>query len=233
MRNSNVTFSMLSDMAASCSVFDAPEVGIIAGVSDGKVIVDCATLSPQRMQEEEAAILARGGRYLEAPVSGSKGPAEAGQLVFLCGGPEDLFQSLAPALDAMGKARFLYGPVGQGSKVKLVINMVMGTMLNAFTEGLALANSLELPVDDLLKAIDLGAISNPMFKAKGAAIQSGQFTTNFPLKHAQKDLKLALDLAKEQGMQLPTTHAANDSYVKALSEGLGDEDFCAVAKVAH
>jgi len=168
--------------------FDGPD-GIVAGASEGKIIVDCATLSPGRMEEEHLALVSKGCRFMEAPVSGSKVPAENGQLIFLCGGDEDLYSYLAPAFDAMGKARFLYGPVGQGSKVKLVINMVMGTMMSAFSEGLVLAQSMDLPMDNLLQAIDLGAISNPMFKGKGPAVLSGQFNPNFPLKHAQKDMR--------------------------------------------
>lgn len=72
VRRCGTTYCMLSNLEASQAVFDAPETGVIAGVSAGKVIVDCATLSPERMMEEEQAITSRGGRFLEAPVSGSK-----------------------------------------------------------------------------------------------------------------------------------------------------------------
>ena len=95
----------------------------------------------------------RGGLFMEAPVSGSKVPAETGQLVFLCGGPESAYSTpeVAAALDAMGKAKFLFGPVGQGSRVKLVVNMIMGTMMGAFSEGMALGSAAELPLDSLLQ----------------------------------------------------------------------------------
>lgn len=127
--------------------------GVIAGVKPGKLIVDCATLSPERMQDEESRIKAKGGLFLEAPVSGSKVPAETGQLIFLCGGPEPVYGTpeVAAALDAMGKAKFLFGPVGQGSRVKLVVNMIMGTMMGAFSEGMALGSAADLPLDSLLQ----------------------------------------------------------------------------------
>jgi len=134
----SLTFSMLSTMEASEAVFDCPleQGGVIAAVTPGKCIVDCATLSPERMQHISAQVTARGGQFLEAPVSGSKVPAETGTLIFLCGGDEAVHSMALPGLQVMGKANFLLGPVGAGSKMKLVVNMIMGTMMSAFAEGM-------------------------------------------------------------------------------------------------
>jgi len=120
-----LTYSMLSTIEASEAVFDKEGDGVIAGVSEGKVIVDCATLSPERMEKIAADIAAKGGKFLEAPVSGSKVPADTGTLIFLCGGDEAVYQQALPGFKVMGKADFLFGPVGSGSKMKLVVNMVM------------------------------------------------------------------------------------------------------------
>jgi 3-hydroxyisobutyrate dehydrogenase-like beta-hydroxyacid dehydrogenase len=174
----------------------------------------------------------KGGRFIEAPVSGSKVPAETGQLIFLCGGDADVFEHpvVGAALDVMGKAKFFFGEVGQGSRVKLVVNMIMGTMMSGFAEGLALGRASEIPLDQLLQVLDLGVMSNAMFRGKGPAMAKGNFPTNFPLKHQQKDMKLALDLAAQKGLPLlATSSAANDNYLKALEES-GDEDFSAVLK---
>ena len=108
--------------------------------------------------------------------------------------------------------------------------MIMGSMLTSFTEGLSLSKSMNIPLDALLQVLDQGAMANPMFKGKGDAIIKGTYTTNFPLKHAQKDMGLALALAEKQGLSLPTATASNELYKKALAEGNGDEDFCAVFK---
>jgi len=133
----SLTYSMLSTMEASEAVFDCPleAGGVIAAVTPGKCIVDCATLSPERMQHIGGGVTSRGGLFLEAPVSGSKVPAETGTLIFLCGGEPEVYQKALPGLEAMGKANFLLGPVGAGSKMKLVVNMIMGTMMSAFAEG--------------------------------------------------------------------------------------------------
>ena len=246
VEKSDVIFCMLSTMDASEVVFDADD-GVIAGVSNGKLIVDCATLTPERMLDEAKRVKERGGLFLEAPVSGSKGPAEQGSLIFLCGGgipptgallsskgqagaDESQFQKLKPALDAMGKASFFFGPVGQGTRVKLIVNMVMGTMMTSFSEGLALTEATGLPVDRVLEVIDLGAISCPMYKLKGMKMIKREFATNFPLKHAQKDMKFALSLASQVGLDLPTTKVANEEYLKVLSD-VGDDDFAAVHTV--
>jgi len=224
------TYCMLSTLDASKALFDG-EDGVVAGVSAGKVIVDCATLTPERMIDEGERITAAGGLFLEAPVSGSKVPAETGQLIFLCGGDQALFDRVRPALDCMGKAAFLFGPVGQGSRMKLVVNMVMGVMMGALGEGVALCEAADLPADQLLQVLDLGAMACPLFKGKGGAVLSRQYPTNFPLKHAQKDLGFVLALGQAVGRGLPIAEATNGVYLAAMeAEGAGDLDFAAVAE---
>lgn len=224
-----LTYSMLSTIEASEAVFDKEGDGVIAGVSEGKVIVDCATLSPERMEKIAADIAAKGGKFLEAPVSGSKVPADTGTLIFLCGGDEAVYQQALPGFKAMGKADFLFGPVGSGSKMKLVVNMVMGSMMNSFTEGMTLCEEAGLPQDKLLEVLDLGAMANPMFKMKGNNIINGKYDAHFPLKHAQKDMRLALALADQLSVHLPVNKASNEQYESVLGD-LGDEDFSAVMK---
>ena len=229
VQNCPVTFSMLSTLAASEAVFDKDGDGLIAGVSEGKVVIDCATLSPERMSKISCDITAKGGKFLEAPVSGSKVQADTGNLIFLCGGDEDVYKSNIPALEAMGKAKFFFGDVGTGSKMKLVVNMIMGTMLTSFSEGMDLCKASGLDQNKLLEVLDLGAMANPLFKAKGPNMINANYDPHFPLKHAQKDLQLAINLASENGIALPTVEVANEQY-KSVLDSCGDEDFCAIYK---
>merc|ERR1712118_102079 len=83
--------------------------------------------------------MAKGGIFLEAPVSGSKMPAANGVLIFLCAGDEALYTAVAADLDAMGKTKFFFGKVGNGTRCKLCVNMTMGTMIAAYGEGFSLA----------------------------------------------------------------------------------------------
>lgn len=219
----DVTFCMLSTIEASEAVFPT----MLEAVKDGKCIVDCATLTPQRMQDMASLVEGKRGKFLEAPVSGSKVPAETGQLIFLCGGDQDLYEKVKPALGIMGKADFFFGPVGQGSKMKLVVNMIMGDMMAALGEGLALSEAAGLSTDDLLKVLDLGVMSNPMFRLKGSKMVAGNHAPNFPLKHAQKDMRFALQLGDDVDQALPVTAAANAAFLKARADH-GDEDFSAV-----
>ncbi len=184
-----ITFSMLSDIHASEAVYDNSSNGIITAVSEGKVIVDCSTISPERMAAVAFQVGMKGGRFLEAPVSGSKVPAETGQLIFLCAGDRSAYDEVEGYLKAMGKANFYLGEVGQGSKMKLAVNMVMGSMMAAFGEGMLLCESARIDREQFLQVLDLGAMSNPMFRGKGPNIIKGVFDAHFPLKHAQKDMK--------------------------------------------
>ncbi|CAM9195037.1 unnamed protein product [Discosporangium mesarthrocarpum] len=227
LESCGLIYLMLSDLAASRSVYEGDE-GVLAGVTPGKCLIDCATLTPEHMTDLSERVTAKGGRFLEAPVSGSKGQAAGGTLIFLCGGDEALFEATKGNMEGtMGKAAHFLGPIGAGSKMKLVVNMTMGTMMNSLTEGVALAQTADLPVDKLLAVLDQGAMSNPLFRFKGQAIIDEQFPPAFPLKHAQKDMRFAVALGDSLGLSLPVASAANEQFKRARPAH-GDEDFAAV-----
>ena len=123
VKGATIIFVMLSTPDAVKEVYEM-EGGILSGMSAGKKIVDCATLAVADMERVSSQVLAKGGRFIEAPVSGSKVPAATGQLIFLCGGDEALYGEVAKDLDAMGKAKFFFGAVGAGTKVKLAVKTV-------------------------------------------------------------------------------------------------------------
>ncbi len=225
----DITFAMVSDPAAAEALCFGPD-GVLAGMSEGKGYVDVSTVDPETSMGICQAIKERGGRFLEAPVSGSKKPAEDGTLVFLCSGDESLYNDAGPALEVMGKKSFYFKEIGQGAQMKLVINMIMGSMMTAFAEGLALGEKVGLPMNSVIEVLAQGAINNPMFQLKGPLMADGKFNTAFPLKHMQKDMRLAMQLADEHSQAMFTSCAANNAYVKARKMGCGDEDFSAVLK---
>ncbi|BCR06952.1 3-hydroxyisobutyrate dehydrogenase [Desulfuromonas versatilis] len=222
-----VTFAMLADPAAAEAVCFAGG-GVLEGLPPGHGYVDMSTVDAETSQKIGAAVLARGGRFLEAPVSGSKKPAEEGTLLILAAGDAGLFEEARPALDKMGKQSFYLGELGNGAQMKLVVNMVMGGMMAIFAEALALAEKGGLDPRQLLEVLAGGALANPMFKGKGSAMLAGDFTVNFPLKHMQKDLRLALRLGDEVAQPLFAAATANEAFKKARSLGLGEEDFSAL-----
>ncbi|CAL0307964.1 unnamed protein product [Lupinus luteus] len=221
------TIAMLSDPSAAQSVvFDKD--GVLEQISSGKGYIDMSTVDAETASKISEAIKAKGGDFLEAPVSGSKKPAEDGQLVILAAGDKALYDEILPAFDVLGKKSFYLGEVGNGAKMKLVVNMIMGSMMNAFSEGLTLAERSGLNPGTLLDVLDLGAISNGMFKLKGPTMLKNSYSPAFPLKHQQKDMRLALALGDENAVSMPVAAAANEAFKKARSLGLGDLDFSAV-----
>ncbi|KAG8488409.1 hypothetical protein CXB51_016544 [Gossypium anomalum] len=195
-----ITIAMLSDPAAALSVV-LDKDGVLEQICGGKGYIDMSTVDPETSCRINEAITSKGGQFLEAPVSGSKQPAETGQLVILAAGDKALYEAAIPAFDILGK-----------------------NMMNAFSEGLTLADRSGLNPRDLLDVLDLGAIANPMFKGKGPAMLQNNYSPAFPLKHQQKDMRLALALGDENSVPMPVAAASNE----ARSMGLGDMDFSAV-----
>jgi 3-hydroxyisobutyrate dehydrogenase-like beta-hydroxyacid dehydrogenase len=229
VETADITIAMLADPAAAEAVCRGEE-GVVAGIRPGKGYVDMSTVAPETSQAVAIAVREAGGQFLEAPVSGSKKPAEDGTLVILAAGDRPLFDQAHPALEAMGKKILYLGEVGQGARMKLVVNMVMGGMMTMLCEGLTLGARSGLEAADILDVLDAGAMSNPMFRLKGPQIVQGTFPPAFPLKHMQKDLRLALNLGNQLGQALHTTASANELFKTALGMGLGDSDFAAVSR---
>jgi 3-hydroxyisobutyrate dehydrogenase-like beta-hydroxyacid dehydrogenase len=233
VQRSGVTYSMLSTPEAAKEVFYAANVGVLAGVSAGKSIVDCATLAETDMQSMNDAVVAAGGTFLEAPVSGSKGPAVTGTLIFLCAGNADLFETIVQhGLKAMGKASHFFGTqVGAATRAKLVVNSLMGTMMVAYSEGLALSQAVGLDPVVMMEVIGQGAIACPMFAMKGPKMMAGDHAPNFPLRHATKDMTLAKHMAEVAGVEYSVMNQAESLFVAACDDTdlkVADEDFSAV-----
>jgi len=176
-------------------------------------------------------------RFLEAPVSGSKVPAATGALIFLCAGSKELFEEiLTTALTAMGKASHFFGEVGYGTRAKLVVNSLMGTMLAAFSESLALSESVGLDGSKMIEVIGQGAIQSPLFALKGPKMIQKDHSPNFPLKHAHKDMALACDMAKDANVEFSVTEQAECIFRKAREDDaldLADLDFSAVVEQVY
>ena len=242
MKECDVVYSMLSTLEASEAVFPHIIDGLRQRPASSRIpiLIDCATLTVERFQamhkqlEYEGRTLAH---FVEAPVSGSKLPAEQGQLIFLVSGhKESATQTCAADFNAMGKRTFFFGEkVGQGTQMKLVVNMIMGAQLAALAEGVALCEGIGCDPNALLEVLGLGAMASPLVNAKTPAMINRNYTVQFPLKHAQKDMRFALALADESAVSLPVSSAANQLMIKARAPPLnhGDDDFCSVVQAAR
>ena len=224
-----LTYSMLSTLEASAAVLPS----VLEGVSAGKMIVDCATLTPEHMCAAAAAVAAKGGAFLEAPVSGSKKPAADGQLIFLCAGAAAVLDAARADLELMGKATHYFGEaVGGGSKMKLCVNMTMGIQCAAVAEGAALCAAAGLEPAKFVEVLSQGAMASGLVTLKGGAMVKREYPPNFPLEHAQKDMRFAVALGDELAVGLPVAAASNELYKRARAMGKDEQDFCAVFEAA-
>lgn len=228
----DITIAMLADPKASREACFGPE-GVLAGMGPGKSYIDMSTVDDTTARVISEAVTAKGGRFLEAPVSGTKKPAEDGTLIILAGGDRSLYEEAEPLFEVLGKKRLYLGGVGQGARMKLVVNMIMGEMMVALSEGLALGVKGELDGAQILDVLEAGAMACPMFKGKGPMLLRDDATTNFPLKHMQKDLRLAMEMSEQLGQSLQGASAANEVFKRANIAGHGNADIAAVYRVVR
>jgi 3-hydroxyisobutyrate dehydrogenase/2-hydroxy-3-oxopropionate reductase len=228
--NCDISFGMVSDPAAALELCYG-ENGVAAGIGEGRGYVDMSTVDDETVQVIAQGITLAGGRFLEAPVSGTKKPAQDGTLIILAAGDKTLYDEALPAFEVMGKMAPYLGELGQGARMKLVINMIMGGMLNIFCEGMALGQKGGLDGEQILEILAAGAMANPMFAVKGPLLLKEDYSTSFPLKHMQKDLRLAVELGDRLEQPLPGAAAANETFKQARKAGYADEDIAALYKV--
>eukprot|EP00053_Salpingoeca_punica_P023473 m.10247 g.10247 ORF g.10247 m.10247 type:complete len:308 (+) comp5162_c0_seq1:89-1012(+) len=236
VKHSQITFAMLADPAAALEVAFGGQgkasEGALAAINKDKVYVDCSTVDEDCSKKIAEGVAKAGGRFLEAPVSGSKMQAEGAQLIFMCAGDRTVYDETAELLKKMGKVSHFLGDVGAAARMKLVLNMVMGSMVCALGEGISLAESAGLSSASLVEIIGQGAMACPMTAAKGKAMVEHNYPTNFPLKHQEKDLRLALELAAQVGVApTPVASAAHSQYKLASASGHADKDFAAVREL--
>ena len=203
--------------------------GFLSKLARGGLWVDCSTVNPSFSREMTVQARARGLRFLDAPVTGSKSQAALGNLAFWVGGePADL-EACRPLLVCMGNGIVHCGGHGMGTSIKMVMNQLLGTALAGFAEGLVLGRSLGLPMDVLFEAMLGSPAASPLLAAKRERIENGNFEdADFPLRWLQKDLHLACLSAYETGVALPLTNVAKEIYRLAIRNGDGDKDSSAI-----
>jgi 3-hydroxyisobutyrate dehydrogenase-like beta-hydroxyacid dehydrogenase len=230
VRRSEVTITMISDPIAVRDVVTA-KGGLLGALSPGKTYIDMTTVSPETSREIARMVRGTGADYLEAPVLGSRKPATEGTLVILTGGDAGLSRRLEPLLLAMGSRVIHMGDTGMAAHMKLIINQIMGTILCVFAEGALTGMEAGLPAEKILDVLENSVVTCPAIRIKGADMLGERvFTPNFPLKHAHKDMRLAVETGKAAGIPTPVTKAACDLFAAARDKGFGDRDISAVLR---
>jgi 3-hydroxyisobutyrate dehydrogenase len=166
--------------------------------------------------------------FFDAPVSGSQGPAQAGELTILASGPSWMQEAVAPLFAALGRATAWLGPAGNGSRAKLVLNNWLADLTESTAETLSFARQLDLDpaaIVDLLESTPLGS---PYAVQKARAMLAGDFTPAFALKHALKDADLAAQAAQASGTELTLTGALLPRWRRAVASGHADDDLAVI-----
>jgi len=185
------------------------------------VVVDMSTADPETARRADAAVRARGGRFLDAPVSGTRKPAVEGKLVIMAGGdPADL-ERVRPVLELMGRVVHM-GAVGQGMATKLVLNGLGAHMMTGFAAMMVLGKKQGLRPRALLDVIGAGAFSSPLYAGKGPRMMARDFDADFTLRLMHKDQELVLATAGRLGYEMPTLAAIRDVLGRAIEAGYGE-----------
>lgn len=165
--------------------------------------------------------------FVDAPVLGTKKPAEDGALVVLASGPEEVRERVAPVLDAVGSRTMWLGAAGDGTRLKLAANAWVFTVVEGVAESMALTRELGLDPRLFLEAVGGGALDAPYVQLKGGAMLEGSFAPAFALRGALKDAGLILEAADGAGLELGLLPGVRDHFARAVEAGHGDEDMAA------
>jgi 3-hydroxyisobutyrate dehydrogenase-like beta-hydroxyacid dehydrogenase len=190
--------------------------------------VDCSSVNPSFSKKMAAEAAQREVHFVDAPVTGSAPVAAAATLVFWVGGDVGDVEVVRPLLLCMGNKIVHAGGHGAGTSMKMVINLLLGTGMAAFAEGMALGEGLGLSRKMLFDSLlGMPAVA-PFLAAKRDKIDTGNYEAEFPLRWMQKDMHLASVSAYESGVAMPLTNAAKELYLLAMREGHAGQDFSAI-----
>jgi 2-hydroxy-3-oxopropionate reductase len=206
------------------------ENGAIDGLRRGALYIDSSTVSPDLARRAARACSERGVDYLDAPVTGGTWGAEKGELVFMIGGTAQALERAKPVLEAVGKRFFLLGPNGAGQTVKLAMNMILALEVEALAESLALVTKAGVAGERLVEVMQSSMARAPVLDVKAPQILKNDYRPSFPLRLMHKDMRLALELAKQEGVPLPAGAAAYATYSAVKNAAKEDIDYAGVAR---
>lgn len=225
-RGAEVVWLCVSDTAAVESVLFGPN-GVEQSLTEGMVISDSSTISPTATRKFAERVAPKGAQYVDSPMTGSKAAAESGTLLFMVGGDEQAVEKLKPLYAAMGKKIFRMGETGKGQSAKLVMNLQIALIYEGFAEALTLAAKLGVDAENLVHLINASMVKSGVVEYKAPFVLRRDFSPNFPLRLMRKDIRLALDAAKEARVKLPGLETVEEVYDVAIEEGHADLDYAA------
>ena len=229
-RSVDVLITMVADGRVLTDLYTG--AGAICGsLPAGTACVDMSTVSPVESHQVAEAVEAAGGRFVDAPVSGSTALATAGTLTIMAGGRDADVDAIRPVLEAMGSRIFHMGPTGSGATIKLAVNSIVYGLGQAVAEALVLAEASGIGRETAYEVFANSAIAAPFVHYRQEAfLNPSEVPVAFRMVLAKKDLDLALDLAGSVGASMPQAVLNRSELVDAIAAGFGDHDMSAVAE---
>ena len=220
----DIVFTMVADGPTLLKVALGDD-GALAGMSDGKILVDMSTVSAEESATVAEAAKAKGVELVRAPVTGSTALAANASLGILASGDKATYEKVLPYFEKMGKNQFYLGSGEQARIMKLCLNMMIATTMQMEAEAVVLAEKAGIETRQACDIIAGSAAGSPLTGYKAALIAGGEYAPAFSVKLMMKDLDLALAAGKQYGVPLPSTALTRQSLQSAAATGRGEKDF--------
>jgi 3-hydroxyisobutyrate dehydrogenase len=228
-RDADFLLTMLADADV---IEEAVGNGVLPALAEGGVWLQMSTVGEDGAKRLAEIANEHGVPYVDAPVLGTKQPAEQGQLVVLASGPEEVRERTEQIFDAVGSKTVWLGEAGAGSRLKLVINNWIVGLLGVLAETIAFARSVGVDPSRFLETIEGGPLGLPYAQLKGNMMIEEDFPTSFSAKLARKDTGLVLGAAEAHDLRMPIAEAVAARFDEAIQAGHGEEDMAAVYRAA-
>lgn len=209
------------------------EDGVLAGVSEGQLLIELSTITPSTTEQIAGVATEREATLVDSPVIGTPPVAERTELTLMVGGPEEAFERAEPILSTLGETLWHVGGVGDGHRAKLINNTVMHGNVVIAAEALALAKAAGMDQELMYDVINSGMGGSDIMRAKIGKALDGDFDPDdgSPVHNARKDVKYALDLAFEEDASMHVAAAVEEDYGLAAAAGEGERDYSIVMRV--
>jgi 3-hydroxyisobutyrate dehydrogenase-like beta-hydroxyacid dehydrogenase len=228
--NADVIFVMVTDSKSLDAVSTGPD-GFLAGLHEGKIIVDSSTVSPAVSREVAEKVRTKGADMVDAPVSGSVTTLESGKLSVMVGGRRATFDRIKPILEDVGPKVTHVGDNGLALSIKIAHNLSLAVQMLAFSEGVLLAEKSGIAREVAVDVLTHSVMASPMVQYRGPFVLGLPEESWFDVNMMQKDLMLALEMGRRLDVPLPTTAVTNEFLTAARGMGLAKYDFAVVFKV--
>ena len=228
-RNTDMTVTMVQDSPQSEAAI-LGEKGVLEGASKGHLIIDMSSIAPSTSQKIGSACEKRGVQFVDAPVSGGEAGAISGELAIMVGGDADAFEQAKPVFDVVGKSAVLCGAVGAGNVTKLANQIIVGANIHALAEALVLATKAGVDPETVFNAIKGGLAGSAVMNAKAPMMVNRNFQPGFRIELHQKDIKNAMETAKELNVALPVTANLQQVLNSLVAHGHGKLDHSGILR---